>query len=360
MHKYLSYFTITLFLLACSTGARAQDARFSQLGATPQLTNPALTGMIPGQLRFTANYRELYGSVLGDGGYRSVAAGVEARRPAGNGNFYGLGAQFQRDQAGESDFIRTQGLVGGSYQQHLGGGRGRGNVGHFLTAGAQVGLGQRGYDFNKLWFSNQYFVDGNTREAYIDNSLPSGEAFTGRGTGTYLDFNAGIGWFGSFDNRRGAYVGAAVYHLNKPNVSSLPGVQDLLDQRFVINGGGELPLGSGEMSLLPAGRVMLQGPGTDVLLGSNVRYTERRWREVALRAGVWLSVSNQAGGTGTLAPNAWIISVGLETENLQFGVNYDISVGDLNTVTNNRGGFELSMIYVQKANYRQKVICPKF
>jgi len=318
-------------------------------------------------MRFTANYRELYGSLLGDGGYRSVAGGLELRRPAGNGNFFGIGAQLQSDQAGVSDFRRTQALIGGSYQQHLGSTRGRRNTGHFISAGAQLGLGQRGYDFNKLWFSNQYFVDPGTRESYIDESLPTGEGFIGRGAGTYLDFNAGLAWFGNFGDRRGAYFGGAVYHLNKANVSPLPGNQDLLDQRFVINGGGELPLGSGEMSLLPAGRIMLQGPGTDVLLGSNVRYTERQWREVALRAGLWMSASNQAGGSGTLAPNAWIVSVGLETERLQFGVSYDISVGDLNTVTNGRGGWELSMIYTQKANYRQKVmnyrqkvICPTF
>lgn len=358
MHHFFKCFPFLFALFLFASRAGAQDARFSNLAASPQLTNPAMTGMIPGQLRITLNYRELYGSILGNGGYQSYAGGIELRRPAGNGNFFGLGAQLQRDQAGESDFVRSQGLIGGSYQQHLGGGRGRSKVGHFLTAGAQVGFGQRGYDFNKLWFSNQYFVDPNSREAYIDTSLPTGEGFSGRGAGTYLDFNAGIGWFGNFDNRRGAYVGAAVYHLNSPNVSPIPGTQDKLDQRYVFNGGGELPLGGGGMSLLPAGRVMVQGPGLDVLFGSNVRYTERQWREVALRAGLWAAGSNQSGDN--LSVNAWIVSVGLETERLQFAVNYDISVGDLNTVTNNRGGWELSMIYTQQANYRQKVICPTF
>lgn len=358
MKNYFVRLYLLVLLCALSFLARAQDARFSQIAASPQLTNPAMTGMIPGQLRFTANFRELYGSVLGGEGYRSIAAGVDLRRPAGNGNFFGLGMQVQRDQAGISEFVRSQGLVSFSYQQHLGGSTYRRDVGHFISAGAQVGFGQRGYDFNKLWFSNQYFVDNTTRDAYIDNSLPTGEGFAGRGAGTYLDFNAGIGWFGNFGNRRGAYFGGAVYHLNQPNVSPLPELQDLLDRRFVINGGGELPLGTGEMSLLPAARIMTQGPGFEALFGSNLRYTERQWREVALRAGLWGQMSNQSGDSPRI--NAWIVSVGLETESLQFGVSYDISVGDLNTVTNSRGGWELSMIYVQKANYRQKVICPTF
>lgn len=347
-----------VFLLVLPFGAGAQDARFSQIAAAPLLVNPALTGVMPGQLRLSTNFRELYGSLPGGKGYRSVAAGLDLRRPAGNGNFFGFGAQLQRDQAGDSDFVRAQGLLSFSYQQHLGGRRFRRDEGHFLSAGAQIGFGQRGFDFNKLWFSNQYFVNENTREAYLDTSLPTGERFSGRGSGLYPDVNAGIAWFGQFGERRGAYAGAAVYHLNRPNVSPLPGSQDLLDPRLVFHGGGELPLGSGEISLLPAARFMVQGPGIEALLGSSFRYTERRWREVALRVGLWSQISNQINDQP--AVNAWVVSAGLETEQLQLGLSYDVSVGALNPVTNSRGGWEISLLYVQPANYRQKVICPKF
>ncbi|OAV45433.1 PorP/SprF family type IX secretion system membrane protein [Lewinella sp. 4G2] len=344
-------------LLLSSCWALAQDARFANLGATPQLTNPALTGVISGQLRATANYRELYTALPGAEGYRSYAAGVELRRPAGNGNYFGLGAQLQRDNAPSSDFNRTQGFIGGSYQQQIGGNLRRG-LGQYLSAGAQVGFGQRGFDLNKVWFSNQYFVDNNSREAYIDRTLPSGEGIAGVGNGTYLDVNVGLSYFGTFGDRLAAYAGVGAYHLNAPNVSPLPAGRDDLDQRYVFHGGGELPLGNGYPSLLPAARVMVQGPSLDVLLGSHVRYTQRDWREVALRAGLWLQGSNQSGDN--LKLNAIIVSFGLETERVQFAVNYDISVGDLNTITNSRGGWELSAIYQQPADYRGKVVCPKF
>jgi len=337
--------------------AHTQDARFAQMAASPQLINPAMTGMMAGELRFTANYRALYGSILDSEGYRSIGAGIELRRPAGNGNFFGIGAQLQRDEAGSSEFIRSQGLIGVSYQQHIGGSRRRG-VAHYLSGGAQLGVGQRGFDFNKLWFSQQYFVDNTTREAFLDQSRASGELYGGRGAGTYLDVNAGLGYFGSFGERMGAYFGVGVFHLTQPNVSPLPGLTDQLDQRFVIHGGGELPLGRGDMSFLPAARIMLQGPAYEALFGSNVRYTEGRWKEVALRAGLWGQISNQTGDSPGFT--AWIVSVGLETERLQFGVSYDLAVGDLNTVANSRGGWEISMIYVLPASYRQKVICPKF
>lgn len=337
--------------------ARAQDARYANLAATPQLTNPALTGVMPGQFRATANYRELYTSLPGGDGYRSYAAGVEFRRKAGGNNFFGIGAQLQRDEAPTSNFNRTQALIGGSYQQQISGSARRG-TGQYISGGASVGFGQRGFDLNKVWFSNQYFVDNNTREAYLDRTLPSGEAFSGNGSGTYLDVNAGLAWFGSFGDRLGAYAGVGAFHINAPNVSPLPGLRDDLDQRFVIHAGGELPIGNGYMSVLPAFRFMMQGPSRDALLGANVRYTQREWREVALRAGLWAQGSNQQGDNFGI--NAAIVSVGLETESVQFAVNYDISVGALNTVTSGRGGWEISMIYQRSANYRQKVACPKF
>ncbi|NJC25220.1 PorP/SprF family type IX secretion system membrane protein [Neolewinella antarctica] len=343
-------------LLALPFLARAQDARFVNMNASSQLVNPALTGVIPGRLQFSANYRELYTSLPGADGYRSYAAGLEIRRPTGGGNYFGFGAQLQRDDAPTSNFNRSQGLVGASYQQQIAGSNRRG-VGQYLSGGAQVGFGQRGFDLNKIWFSNQYFVDNTTREAYLDRTLPNGEPFTGNGSGTYLDVNAGVAWFGEFGDRKGAYAGISAYHLNTPNVSPLPGGTDELNYRLVIHGGGELPIGAGDMSLLPAFRIMDQGPSLDALIGANVRYTQREWREIALRAGLWAQGSNQAGGFGM---NAAIFTVGLETERVQFGLSYDISVGELTTVTSGRGGWELSVIYRQPAKFRRKVVCPKF
>jgi len=359
--SYIPGFTLRatafIFLLLPSLGANAQDARYSQLAATPQLTNPAMTGLMNGELRFTANFRDLYSSQFGSEGYKSVAAGVEIRRPAGNGNFFGLGLQLQQDEAGPSEYVRNQVLLSFSYQQDLGRLNGRG-TGHFLAGGAQVGAATRGLDLAKVWFSNQYFVNQVTREAYLDTELPNGEGIFGTGSTLYVDANVGLGYFANFGNRLGAYVGVAAYHLTRPDVSPVNGATDQLDQRFVLHGGGEIPLGSGDMSLLPALRFMTQGPGYEALVGANIRYTERRWREVALRAGLWVQASNQLQDKPGV--NAWIVGVGLETEKVQFGVSYDISAGEVGTISNSRGGFEISMIYTRPAKYRSKVNCPKF
>ena len=354
MRSFLSNLLFPLAVMS-SFCAGAQDARFSNWAATPQLVNPALTGLMNGEYRVTANFRDLYSSRLGAEGFRSVAAGVEMRRPAGNGNFYGLGLQVQQDQGGTSEFRRSQALLSGSYQQGLGS-LGRRGAGHFIVGGAQVGVGTRGIDINKLVFSNQYFVDVTTRDAYLDTNLPTGELFGGSNS-LYVDASAGVGYFANFGDRKGFYVGGAVYHLNAPDVSPTGGAPDRLDQRYTFHAGGELPVGGGSMSLLPSARVLTQGPGFDALVGSSLRYTERGWREVALRAGLYAQVNNELEGAGL---HAMIVSIGLETERLRFGAAYDIATDEIGTITNSRGGWELSVIYVQPASYRDRVICPKF
>ncbi len=337
-------------LLLC-TCARAQDARFSQLHATQLLSNPALTGVMNAGLRMTLNYQTHFMTLDDTEGFRSVAAAVEVRRPLGRQNVVGLAAQLQHDRAGSSDFIRSQGLVSGSYQQQIA-------PGHFISGGAQLGVGQRGYDLTKLWFSDQYFVNPVTRAAYLDRRLPSGEPFGGQGSQLYLDVNAGVAYFAGLGDRRGVYVGGAVYHLNGANISPLPGEEDLLLRRYVVHGGGELPLGKGYMSVLPAARVMVQGPSVSALLGGQLRYTERQWREVAMRFGSflqWTRGRNEKIGLGAI-----VVLVGLEYDAFQLGLSYDLVVGALRQTTASRGGFELSIVYTTESRRKQRVRCPTF
>ncbi|CAH1000263.1 hypothetical protein LEM8419_01413 [Neolewinella maritima] len=342
---------VLLTVVCFCTCGRAQDVRYSQLHATPLLNNPALTGVMNEALRVTLNYQTHYMTLADTEGFQNVAAAVEVRRSVGRQNFFGLGVQVQHDRAGSSDFVRSQGLLSGSYQQQIA-------DGHYLSGGAQLGVGQRGYDLNKLWFSEQYFVDPVSRAAYIDRSLPSGEPFGGRGMQLYMDVNAGLAYYATLGERRGFYLGGAVYHLTAPNVSPIPEQSDVLARRYVLQGGGELPLGEGDMSILPALRVAVQGPSRSTLVGANLRYTEGRWREVALRFGSYLQFTNDRDDRTGLG--AVVAMAGLEYEAYQLGLSYDVIVGALQQVTASRGGFELSMIYTRAGSRRQRVTCPTF
>ena len=354
----LPYVGLILLLAAVLWGVplAAQDGRFSQLNTTPLLTNPALTAIMNGDLRVSLNYQRLLTTLDRGEGYRNLKATVERRLPVGRSNFAGVGVVLQHDRAGIGNFIRTQGMLSGSYQQLLSAGpAGRSQ---YLSIGAQLGFGQRGFDFNKLWFSEQYFVDPVSRQAYIDRSLPSGEPFGGVGSRFYPDVNTGVAWLATFGRRRSAYAGLAVYHLTAPNVSPLPEFTDALDRRYVVYLGGELPLGGGPLSLLPAARLMRQGPAAIAQFGGNLRYQDRRQEAVALRTGIWLQITD--GADEFAGASAMVVQFALEFEAYQLGVSYDLIVGALANATAGRGGFEISAIYTRPAAGRARVRCPKF
>lgn len=349
---------ITLALLI-GYGLCGQDARFHQLSTSPMLDNPAMTGVMEGRLRLTAHHREVFTTLAASAAYRSVAAAGELRLPIGRArDFAGVGLQLQHDRTAEGRFVRSQVLLSGSYQRLIaGGGRGANRRAHYLSGGAQVGVGQRGVDFGDLWFSSQYFVDPASRQAYLDRSLSSGEPGGSGGTTYYPDVSVGLLYYATLGERKGAYLGGALYHLNEPRVAPV-GSSDPLHLRYVVHGGGELPLGRRYASLLPAFRVTTQGPSWSAIAGASFRYTERNWDEIALRIGGYLQMTRQE--EADFGASTAVVLVALETNRLQFGISYDLQIGDLSRATNTRGGYELSVTYTIGNQNRRVVVCPRF
>ncbi|MCB0637728.1 MAG: PorP/SprF family type IX secretion system membrane protein [Lewinella sp.] len=336
--------------------AQAQDPRFSQFYASPVQVNPALTGVFPGEYRFVANYRTQNYAVLGNQAYKSIGASGEWRRSVGQDDYFGLGLVALRDQVGESRFTQGRAVVTGSFLKHLGSGRYRSSD-QFLVAGAQAGIGQWRYDFDKPWFSQQFFVDPANQQAFVDYNLPTGEDLNVNSTDIFLDFSAGLLYYNVLDENNSFYIGGAMHHLTEPNVSFLDDQSEKLYRRWVGQAGAELSV-TRELSLLPAVLVMGQGPAFSTTAGLNLRYSNHDWREVAIRAGIWGHVANQLDDKVGL--ESTIISAILEVERWQFGLSYDITVSNLATANNSRGAFELSLIYVHPEKTRFKTVCPKF
>ncbi len=344
-----------LFLLGCvfqATTVSAQDARLSQFYAAPLQVNPAMIGVFDGQSRVVLNYRELYASVLQDDPFRTLAASFDMRFRVSRGDYAGFGLGVMRDEVGVANFNRIRANLGGSYMKQLGGSRySRSN--QYLVAGAQLGIGQRGFDWGKLWFTNQFNID----QALVDYGADPGESFDQAKTNVYLDFNAGLMWYALFDNDMSLYLGGSLHHINEPNISFLDDDSEKLYSKWVLNGGGELPF-TNSLSLLPAVMVMGQGPSFSATFGGNFRFTNRDWKEVAIRAGAWGHLANQLEQQKTL--DAVIFTAILEVERWNFGVSYDVTVSKLASANNSRGAFELSLIYTSKSKERVRTVCPKF
>lgn len=331
---------------------QAQDPRFSQFYASPLELNPALMGVYEGQFRVVANYRDAYSSILQSNSFRTMAASFEMKTPVQRTDFFGFGISALRDQAGEGDFTRTKANLGGSFLKKLGGSR-YSPYDQYLVAGAQAGFGQHSLNWQKLWFSNQFDSDNGS----INFGGSTGEPLERQNTDLYLDVNAGLLWYIVFDDNLSLYAGGAFHHLTSPNVSFLEEGEETLERRWVAHAGGEIPL-SREISLLPAVAVMSQGPHFSTSVGGNIRYTNRDWREVAIRAGAWSHLVNNLDEGITM--DAIVFTTFLEMERWNVGISYDVTTSVLRNANNSRGAFELSFIYIQPSRSRYDVECPKF
>lgn len=332
--------------------AEAQDPRFSQFYATPVQLNPAMIGVYEGQFRVVANYRDLYSSVLGSRAFRTIAASFDMRYQIDRGDYIAFGANVLRDDAGLSNFNRTQAGLGVSVLKQLGGSRYR-TSDQYLVAGAQIGFGQHGADWGALWFSEQYDLEN----AVVDQGAASGEALMNNRTDLYLDFNAGLLWYALFGDDASVYAGGSLQHINQPSIGFFDDSKEQLPMKWVGHAGGQAPF-TENLSLLPAIAVIGQGQAMSVTAGANFRYTNRDWRELAIRAGAWAHLSNELDSG--MAMDAVIISAILEMERWNLGISYDVTTSTLSRANNSRGAFELSLIYTHPEKSRYKVNCPNF
>lgn len=342
---------ILLALLGCITVADAQDPQFAQFYASPMQLNPAMTGVHPGKWRAIANYREQWNSILDTRPFRTVAASFDAKSRVGRNDFLAYGFTLMGDRAGKSDYTRTTGDLSLSYMKQLDGSRYR-SYDQYLIGGVQVGLGQHTLSPGNLWFSSQF---NNTSEQ-VDRTLPSGELIN-ESSNMYLNMNAGLMWYAVFDHNKSLYFGGALHHVNAPKVSFINDGEEQMDMKWTVHAGGELPF-SHQLSLLPAVAVIGQGPSMLTMFGANLRYTNRDWKEVAIRAGAWGHLVKDF--EGSLANPAVTFTAVLELERWNFGVSYDVSANKLAAPTNGRGAVELSLIYYHPASRKEKVQCPKY
>lgn len=345
------YFCFLISFLAFFIELKAQDPRFSQFYTTPQLVNPALTGVFDGEYRININYRTQWNSILNKSAFTTYAAGGDYRYNVADNDYAGFGATVLKQNSGVGDLSRTQGHLNGSYIKQLGGG-GYGGPDYYLAAGAQLGFGQFSTNWGKYWFSKQY--DDNTQT--VNKGLSSGE--NGNSTSnTYFDFGVGLLWYAVFDEKTSIYFGGSIAHLNSPEISFYNDSNEKLYNRSTLHGGGEFKL-SPYLSLLPAAYFMIQGPSKELVAGSNIRYSNNDWQEFSIRAGAWARVNNRLDKFNNF--ESTIVNLSFEFERYLLGLSYDINTSKLQRATNSRGAFEIALIYTAREKKRYRVKCPTF
>jgi type IX secretion system PorP/SprF family membrane protein len=330
-------------LVLTASAASAQDIHFSQFYETPLLRNPSLAGIFTGDYRVQTVFRDQWNSFTN--AYRTGSASGEYKWPIGKGNDYFTTAlEILFDKAGTAALETTELLPAANYHKSLSNDRPM-----YLSLGFMGGLVEKTLDLSKVTTNSQY-----NGTAY-DPALPNGETILSPNV-HYFDGSLGISFNTAFgtDNQNTMYAGFAYHHLNRPKNSFYQNPAVELDPKIVFSAGVKSIVNDYSYFTIQAD-YSKQGPAQETIGGflysyklgpdpDNYPYTFSiggliRWKD------------------------AFIPVIKLEMNSFAVGLSYDVNTSQLNTASDARGGFELSLSYLgflhrESAKYR--VLCPKF
>ena len=331
--------TAILSLLICfSLIGKGQDPHFSQFFASPLTLNPAFTGKFDGTVRVAGNYRNQWPAF--NNVYTTSTLSVDfavLRNHLPDFDTWGVGILALTDKAG--DGILTNNYIGLSTSYH----KALDEDGfQQIGVGFQGTYGQKRLNTSKLLFEDQltpFGFTGVTREIFDAENMNI----------NYLDVNAGLLYTGSTNETNNFYVGASVYHINRPK-ESFKGANWSVAPRTTVSAGGYFPV-SDILTLHTSGIYQLQNSASETVVGGALAASFDDLSE---------NPSNVYGGVWYRFNDAIIPYLGLEFSGLRIGVTYDINTSSLKSGSESRGGMELSIIYIKRPEGFKGIPCPKF
>ena len=332
-------FTFLWFFFCLATLSKAQDPHFSQFFASPLTLNPALTGKFDGTLRVAGNYRNQWPAF--NNVYTTQTLSIDfgiLRKRLPENDVWGVGILALSDKAAGG--ILTNNYIGLSTSYHKALDE---NGFSQIGVGFQGTYGQKRLDWSKLIFEDQLTPFG------FDITVPSADISSLNNPNiNYIDVNAGVIYSGSTNERNNFYLGASMYHINKPKESFKGGNWNIAP-RTTVSAGGYFPL-SDQLTLHTSGIYQIQAQSTETTIGAAIAATlNEDMNPTSIYAGSWLRVND-----------AIIPYIGLEFGGIRLGASYDINTSQLKSGSQSRGGMELSLIYIQRPPDSKGIPCPKF
>jgi type IX secretion system PorP/SprF family membrane protein len=329
---------ILSLLLNLSFFIKAQDPHFSQFFASPLTLNPAFTGKFDGTVRVAGNYRNQWPAF--NNVYTTSTLSVDfdiLKNKLPDFDTWGVGILALTDKAGGGVLTNNYLGLSTSYSKSL-------DEDGFkqIALGFQGTYGQKRLDRNKLFFEDQltpYGFTGVTQETFNNDNLNI----------NYLDVNAGILFSASSDETNNFYIGASMYHINRPR-ESFQGANWNIATRSTISAGGYFPV-SDILTFHTSGIYQYQAKASETVVGGALAASLDNTTE---------NPTNVYGGLWYRVNDAIIPYLGLEFSGLRIGATYDINVSGLKAGSQSRGGMEISVIYIKRPAGFKGIPCPKF
>lgn len=321
----------------------AQDPHFSQFFEAPLLRNPSLAGLFNGDVRVNSVYRSQWGSVTVP--YQTGSFDVEYKQPVGRGNdFVTIGMEILYDRAGTTNFTTSNLLPAINYHKALSGDKNK-----YLSVGFMGGYVQRNIDRSKITTNNQYDGSG------YNPSLSDGESLT-QFNYHYWDGSVGASFNSSIAGSEtdNYFIGIAYHHFNRPKNSFYVNPPVELNPKLVFSAG--VKFGLDEVSYLTIdGDASKQGSYNEFIAGAMYSYklgTDAENPDYVVHFGGYLRWKD-----------AFVPMVKIDYNPFAIGFSYDANISQLKTISQSRGGFEISISYigfVARGSTKGAMLCPRF
>jgi type IX secretion system PorP/SprF family membrane protein len=337
--RMLLFKSSVLFVLLCVHQlGLAQDIHYSQFNASPKNLTPAQTGLFDGDWRFVGNYRSQWSVIPVPYKTFSLASDTRLKTKFKN-DVPAVGLVINTDQAGDSKFTTLQVLASGAYIKKL-----TKDSTHFLSLAIQPGFTTKSFNVNALTFDNQYNGD------VYDKSLSGGENFS-KTRITYFELGGGIAYLWRKTARKQVNIGVSALHLNRPKQSFFGDDGIKLDVKTSISGLAEFPVAE-KIDVIPTFLYQSQGKFKETIVGGFGKYYLKPIN------GFTTAVSL---GAFYRLKDAFIVVANMDYKNFNVGISYDVNTSKLIAATNQRGGFEVSVIYIFRKVVpfiAKKRVCP--
>jgi type IX secretion system PorP/SprF family membrane protein len=333
------------FMLAGS--ALAQDVHFSQYFTSPLTLNPALTGLVPDDIRVAANYRTQWASVSSNPYVTGTVSYDMAilKGKLAEGDALGIGMMLLYDKSGAGGLQNTTAALSLAYHK----GFGREKLQH-ISFGIQGYLVQKHLDFAALKFEDQF----DPASGY--NTYPTREVFTNADL-SYPDFNVGLMYTGQISDHATAYAGVSYYHMTQP-VESFLNDNHQIHPRTTGYLGGSFDMN--ENTVLYASAIyQTQAAATEIMVGAAVGFIMNPGHDNEFQRNTVLYLGSWYRNNDALAPY-----VAIEWSKMRIGLSYDVNVSTFTPATHGLGAYEISLLYFGRINKRDKGpsynwACPK-
>lgn len=336
--KFKHIFSLSVIVF-CGYFAKAQDYHFSQYHLSPLNINPAFAGYHDhGNHRLSLKYRDQWSSILGSNSYRTGQVSYDGRI-CKNKNFLAFGVNAVADRVGIPEIQTNQ--YSGIFSYHL-----KISNDNYLAGAIQSGVWQIQADFNDIAFDAQY--DGSVGFNLSNPNLEQFDNFKAN----LLDLGGGIMLYNTKENWN---VGLSLFHTNPVAQFGLTqsDIQNInkLNIRFALH--GSLPFKivnrTSEKAdyLIFRGWIMTQLPHWQTSFSGNLKFNFFKKSSTISHAEIGVGTRFSSNySDGLINMDAFFLALQLNFfKDYTIGLSYDINVSELNIITQNRGGMELSMSY---------------